>query len=40
VEELRCQGLSLTAIGDIPSFDRKKVRKYLLHPELEALYKP
>jgi transposase len=40
MEELRRQGLSVTAIGEITGFDRKTVRKYLLHPELEPRYNP
>lgn len=40
MEELRREGLSVTVIGEITGFDRKTVRKYLLHPELEPRYKP
>jgi transposase len=40
MEELRREGLSVTAIGEITGFDRKTVRNYLLHPELEPRYKP
>jgi transposase len=40
MEELRRSGLSVTAIAEVTGFDRKTVRKYLLHPELEPRYKP
>lgn len=40
IEELRRQGLSLTAIAEVTGFDRKTIRKYLAHPELEPRYKP
>jgi transposase len=40
MEELRRGGLSVTAISEVTGFDRKTVRKYLLHPELEPRYKP
>jgi len=40
MEELRRQGLSVTAISEVTGFDRKTVRKYLAHPELEPRYKP
>lgn len=40
IEELRRQGLSVTAIGEMTGFDRKTIRKYLAHPELEPRYRP
>jgi transposase len=40
IEELRRQGLTVTAIAEVTAFDRKTVRKYLAHPELEPRYKP
>lgn len=40
IEEMKRQGLSLTAIAEVTGFDRKTVRKYLAHPELEPRYKP
>ena len=40
IEEMRRQGLSVTAIAEVTGFDRKTVRKYLAHPDLEPRYKP
>ena len=40
IEEMRRQGLSVTAIAEATGFDRKTVRKYLAHPDLEPRYKP
>ena len=40
IGEMRRQGLSVTAIAEVTGFDRKTVRKYLSHPELEPRYKP
>jgi transposase len=40
MEEMRRQGLSVTAIAEVTGFDRKSVRKYLAHPDLEPRYKP
>jgi transposase len=40
IEEMKRQGLSVTAIAEITGFDRKTVRKYLAHPELELRAKP
>jgi transposase len=40
IEEMRRQGLSVTAIAEVTGFDRKTVRKYMAHPEREPRYKP
>jgi len=40
IEEMKRQGLSVTAIAEATGFDRKTVRKYLAHPDLEPRYKP
>lgn len=40
IEEMRSQGLSMTAIAEMTGFDPKTVRKYLAYPELEPRYKP
>jgi hypothetical protein len=40
IEEMKRQGLSVTAIAEVTGFDRKTVRKYLAHPDLEPRYKP
>ncbi|HET8579934.1 MAG TPA: hypothetical protein VFL31_02970 [Nitrospiraceae bacterium] len=40
IEELKRQGLSVTAIAGVTGFDRKTIRKYLAHPELLPRYRP
>ena len=40
IEEMRRQGLSVTAIVEVTGLDRETVRKYLAHPNLESRYKP
>jgi transposase len=40
IAEMRRQGLSVTGIAEMTGFDRKTVRKYLRHPELEPRYGP
>lgn len=40
IEELKRQGLSVTAIAAVIGCDRKTVKKYLDHPELQPRYKP
>jgi transposase len=40
IEELKRQGLSVTAIASVTGFDRKTIRKYLAHPELLPRYRP
>jgi transposase len=40
IEEMRRQGLSVTGIAEMTGFDRKTVRKYLRHPEVEPRYGP
>ncbi len=40
IEQMRREGLSVTAIAEVTGFDRKTVRKYLAHPDREPRYKP
>ena len=40
IAELKRQGLSVSAIAGVTGFDRKTVRKYTAHPELEPRYGP
>lgn len=40
IQELRRQGLSICAIAAMTGFDRKTVRRYLVHPEREPRYGP
>jgi transposase len=40
IEEMKRQGLSVTAIAEVTGYDRKTVRKYLARPDLEPRYKP
>jgi transposase len=40
IEELRRQGLSMRAIGQLTGYDRKTIRKYLSQPESTPVYGP
>ena len=40
IEAMRREGLSITAIAELTGFDRKTIRKYLAHPDLEPRYMP
>ena len=40
IEELKRQGLSVTAIASVTGFDRKTIRKYLAQPDLLPGYRP
>lgn len=40
IEELKRQGLGVTAIASVTGFDRKTIRKYLAHPDLLPRYRP
>ena len=40
IEELRREGLTITAISELTGNDRKTVRKYLAEPEARPVYGP
>ena len=40
IEELKRQGVSVTAIAEMTGIDRKTIRKYLAHPEQLPRYQP
>ena len=40
IAELKREGLSVKAIGELLGYDRKTVRKYLLEPEAAPSYGP